>query len=60
MADPFLAVGVEGVGDGLFGRDAANVFALELADELQRVEGDAVEGAHDGAIFHGPVGADEG
>lgn len=55
-----MAVLVEGVGDVLFRRDAADVFALQLLDQLQGIQGDGVQGSHHAAILHGPIRADEG
>ena len=60
MPDPFLAVVVERIGHILFGCDGADVFGLEFADQLERVVGDVHEGTHDGAVFDGPGGSDEG
>ena len=60
MSDPLLAVGVEFISDVLFGRDGAYVFGLHLFDELHGVQGDIIQRTHDGAVFYGPVWADEG
>lgn len=59
VADPFLAVFVEGVCDVLLGGNRADVLRLEFLDDLDCVEGDGVEGAHHAAIFDRPVGPNE-
>lgn len=60
MPDEFLAVGVQGVRDGLFRVEGLEALALHFADHLDGVVGDGAEGSHDRAVFHGPGGADAG
>jgi hypothetical protein len=50
VLDPFLAVGVEGVGDGLLGGKGCNELRLQLLNHLERVHGDVLEWTHDGTL----------
>ena len=50
VLDPFLAVGVEGVGHGLLDGEGADELGLEFFDHLHCVQGHVLERTHHGAL----------